>query len=98
MDRYTKVVLTLIAIALIAIAARPFFTESGWPELLSLAMAQAQLPAGVREATIPKAWGKYVGYQSGNLLFEGPDRSLRIVDLDGKPPEYPKMKWVIKFE
>ena len=98
MDRYTKVVLTLIALALIAIAARPFVTESGWPELVSLATAQGQLPAGVREATIPKAWGKYVGYQSGNLLLEGSDRSLRIVDLDGKPPEYPKMKWVIKFE
>ena len=98
MDRYTKVVLTVIALALVVIAARPLLTESGWPELLSLATAQAQLPAGVREFTAPKAWGKYVGYQSGNLLFEGADRSLRIVDLDGKPPEYPKMKWVIKFE
>ena len=98
MDRYTKAVLTVIAMALVVIAARPFFTESGWPELLSIATAQAQLPAGVREATIPKAWGKYVGYQSGNLLLEGPDHSLRVVDLDGKPPEYPKMKWVIKFE
>jgi hypothetical protein len=98
MDRYTKVVLTVIALALVVIAVRPFLTESGWPELLSIATAQAQLPAGVKEATIPKAWGKYVGYQSGNLLFEGADRSLRIVDLDGKPPEYPKMKWVIKFD
>ena len=71
MDRYTKVVLTVIALALVVIAVRPFLTESGWPELLSIATAQAQLPAGVREATIPKAWGKYVGYQSGNLLFEG---------------------------
>ena len=51
-----------------------------------------------REATIPKAWGKFLSYQSGNLLLEGPDRSLRIIDLDGKPPEYPKMKWIIKFE
>ena len=98
MDRYTKAVLTVIAMALVVIAARPFLAESGWPELLSIATAQAQLPAGVREATIPKAWGKYVGYQSGNLLLEGADHSLRIVDLDGKPPEYPKMKWVIKFE
>jgi hypothetical protein len=52
----------------------------------------------VREATIPKSWGKFMSYNSGNLLLEGPDRSLRIVDLDGRPPEFPKMKWIIKFE
>jgi hypothetical protein len=98
MDRYTKVVLSVIAVALVVIAARPFLSESGWPDVLRLAPAQAQTPPGVREATIPKAWGKYVNYQSGNLLLEGSDRSLRIVDLDGKPPEYPKMKWIIKFE
>jgi hypothetical protein len=98
MDRYTKVVLTVIAVALVVIAARPFLSESGLSDVLRLAQAQAQIPPGVREATIPKAWGKYVNYQSGNLLLEGSDRSLRIVDLDGKPPEYPKMKWIIKFE
>ena len=98
MDRYTKVVLTVIAAALVVIAARPFLSESGWPDVLRLAPAQAQTPPGVREATIPKTWGKFVNYQSGNLLLEGADRSLRIVDLDGKPPEYPKMKWIIKFE
>jgi hypothetical protein len=98
MDRYTKVVLTVIAVALVVIAARPFLSESGWPDVLRLAPAQAQTPPGVREATIPKAWGKFINYQSGNLLLEGSDRSLRIVDLDGKPPEYPKMKWIIKFE
>ena len=41
----------------------------------------------VREATIPKAWGKFMTYNSGNLLLEGPDRSLRIVDLDGPTSE-----------
>ncbi len=51
-----------------------------------------------REATIPKTWGKYVSYSGGNLQLEGPDKSIRIVDLDGKPPEYPKLKWIIKFE
>src|SRR5439155_1500100 len=47
---------------------------------------------------VPKTWGKYVSYSGGNLQLEGPDKSIRIVDLDGKPPEYPKLKWIIKFE
>jgi len=96
-DRYTKAVLTVIAVALVVIAARPLLPASGWPEALRLAPAQAQSMAA-REATIPKAWGKFHSYGGGNLLLDGPDKSLRIVDLDGKPPEYPKLKWIIKFE
>lgn len=97
MDRYTKAVLTVIAVALVVIAARPLLPQSGWPEALRLAPAQAQSMAA-REATIPKSWGKFLTYGAGNLLLEGSDRSLRVVDLDGKPPEYPKLKWIIKFE
>ena len=97
MDRYAKAVLTLIALALAVIAVRPMLPESGWPDAFRAAPAQAQSMAA-REATIPKSWGKFMSYSSGNLLLEGPDRSVRVVDLDGKPPEYPKMKWIIKFE
>jgi hypothetical protein len=96
-DRYTKAVLTVIAVALVVIAARPYFSAPGWPDALRLAPAQAQTSAA-REATIPKTWGKFLTYGGGNLLLEGPDKSFRIVDLDGKPPEYPKLKWIIKFE
>jgi hypothetical protein len=96
-DRYTKAVLTVIAVALVVIAARPFLPESSWPDALRLTPAQAQSTAA-REATIPKSWGKYMSYGGGNLLLEGSDRSLRIVDLDGKPPEYPKLKWILKWE
>jgi len=96
-DRYTKAVLTVIAVVLVVIVACPWLPESGWPDSLRLAPAQAQTMQ-VREATIPKSWGKFMSYNSGNLLLEGPDRSLRIVDLDGRPPEFPKMKWIIKFE
>ena len=96
-DRYTKAVLTIIAVALVVIAARPYFPSTSWPQVLRVAPAQAQSMAA-REATIPKAWGKLTSYGSGNLYLEGPDKSLRIVDLDGKPPEYPKLKWIIKFE
>ena len=97
LDRYTKAVLTVIAMALVVIAARPLLPASGWPDALQLAPAQAQSMAA-REATIPKSWGKFVSYSGGNLQLEGSDRSVRIVDLDGKPPEYPKLKWIIKFE
>ena len=96
-DRYTKAVLSVIAVALVVIAVRPYVPASIWPTALQVEPAQAQTMAA-REATIPKAWGKLVSYGSGTIYLEGPDKSLRIVDLDGKPPEYPKLKWIIKFE
>jgi len=97
LDRYTKAVLTVIAVALVVIAARPLLPASGWPDALQLAPAQAQSMAA-REATIPKSWGKFVSYSGGNLQLEGSDRSVRIVDLDGKPSEYCNVKWFFKFE
>ena len=99
-DRYMKAVLTVIAVALVVIAVRPYVPGSALTTAttaLQVAPAQAQTMAA-REATIPKNWGKYVSYSGGNLQLEGPDKSIRIVDLDGKPPEYPKLKWTIKFE
>jgi len=96
-DRYTKAVLSVIAIALVVLAVRPYVPAPVWPTALQVAPAQAQSMAA-REATIPRAWGKFVSYSGGNLQLEGPDHSIRIVDLDGKPPEYPKLKWIIKFE
>lgn len=98
-DRYTKAVLTVIAIALVVIAARPYFSASttSWPQVLKVSPAEAQ--SAPREGMIPKNWGKYLSYGGGNLLLEGPDKSFRVVDLDGKPSEgYPKLKWIIKFE
>jgi len=96
-DRYTKAVLTVIAVALVVIAARPYFPATIWPGALQVAPAQAQTAA--REGTIPKNWGKYLSYGGGNLLLEGPDKSFRVVDLDGKPSDgYPRLKWIIKFE
>jgi hypothetical protein len=96
-DRYTKALLTVIAVALVVIAVRPYVPGSRLTAALQVAPAQAQSMAA-REATIPKNWGKFVSYSGGNLQLEGPDKSIRIVDLDGKPPEYPKLKWIIKFE
>ncbi len=98
-DRYVKTVLTVIAVALVLIAARPWLPESPWSDAFRLAPAQAQsMVAKYGEVTIPKAWGKYLSYANGNVTLEGPDRSLRIVDVDGKPPEFPRLKLIIKFE
>jgi hypothetical protein len=93
MDRYTKVVLTVIAVALLVVAARPLV-----PAVLEQArpgLAQAQTIAPKYEVAVPKAWGRLVGYSDNNLLLEAAD-GLRIVDVEGKMPEYPKIKVFIR--
>jgi hypothetical protein len=91
-DRYTKVVLTVIALALGVIAFRPWVG----PEALTPAPALAQ--SGPQYTlTIPRAWGKVVDYDSGNLLLEGADGTLREVDIRGKAPEYPRIKSQVTF-
>jgi hypothetical protein len=95
MDRYTKMVLTVIAVALVVIAVRPLL-----PAVLEHANpgpAQAQTINPKYEVTIPKAWGKYVAYSNNNLLLEAPD-GWRIVDVEGKAPEYPKVKAFIRWQ
>jgi len=44
---------------------------------------------------VPKSWGRYVAFSNNNLLLETPDGVLRIVDVEGKAPEYPKVKVLI---
>jgi len=95
MDRYTKIVLTVIALALAVIAVRPLM-----PSVLERALpgvAQAQTTTPKYDVAIPKSWGKYVAYSNNNLLLEGPD-GLRIVDVEGKAPEYPKVKVLIRWQ
>jgi len=84
-DRYVKGVLTVIALALVAIAAHL------WRAELRPAVAVAETPARY-EVGVPKAWGKLVGFSNNNLLLESSDGLLRIVDVEGKEPEYPKIK------
>jgi hypothetical protein len=87
-DRYIKTVLTIIALALTVLAARPWLPEP--------ASAQAQVAR--YEVAIPKDWGKMVSFSNNNLLLEAPDKSLRIVDVEGKSPEYPKIKVHIRWQ
>jgi hypothetical protein len=95
-DRYTKLVLTVIAVALAVIAARPYVP--GWMEALSPDPALAQAPVAKYEVIVPKAWGKFVAFSNNNLLLEGSDGSMRIVDVEGKSPEYPKVKSLIRWQ
>ena len=83
-DRYLKTVLTVIALALAVIAVRPW--------LPAPAPAQAQTSSAKYEISVPKSWGRYVAFSNNNLLLETPDGVLRIVDVEGKAPEYPKVK------
>lgn len=98
-DRYIKTALTVIAVALAVIAVRPWLPEPG-----SLGTAlrpdpvHAQTTSPKYEVTIPKSWGKLVGYSNNNLLLEATDQTLRIVDVEGKAPEYPKVKALIRWQ
>jgi hypothetical protein len=89
-DRYTKTVLTVIALALAVIAVRPWLPEPG------AAVAQTTIPK--YDVAIPKEWGKLVAYSNNNLLLEGSDKVLRVVDIEGKAPEYPKIKALIRWQ
>ena len=90
-DRYVKGVLTVIALALVAIAAHL------WQGQLRPAAVDAQTLAKY-EVSIPKAWGKLVGFSNNNLLLESSDGLLRIVDVEGKEPEYPKVKVQVRWK
>jgi hypothetical protein len=94
-DRYTKLVLTVIALALTAIAARPWLADV--LEAVRPGPALAQTMAPKYEVAVPRAWGKLVGYSDNNLLLESAE-GLRIVDVEGKPPEYPKIKALIRWQ
>ena len=98
-DRYSKAMLTIIAAALVVIAARPLLPESGLRAWLLPEAAQAQTNAVPKyEVAIPKAWGKLVGFSNNNLLLESTDQTLRVVDIEGKAPEYPKIKVQVKWQ
>ena len=91
-DRWTKVVLSVIAVALTALAAH------AWLERLMPTTAEAQTATPKHEVALPKSWGKIVNFSNGNLLMESSDGTLRMVDVDGKSPEYPKVKVQIRWQ
>lgn len=92
LDAYTKVILTVIAIALVALAVNP------WLDKLTPGRAEAQTTVPKYEIGLPKAWGKIIGFSNNNILMEASDGTLRAVDLEGKAPEYPRVKVHMKWQ
>ena len=45
-----------------------------------------------------KAWGTFIGFSNNNLLLEAPDGTLRVVDIEGRAPEFPKIKALIHWQ
>jgi len=82
----------VIAVALVAIAV------NAWRVTLSPRGAEAQTSVAKYELTLPKAWGKIISFSNQNLLLESSDGTLRVVDLEGKPPEYPRVKVQVKWQ
>lgn len=97
-DRYSKVVLTVIAAALVTIAARPWLPGADWFQSMRPAPAHAQGAVPKYEVAVPKAWGKFIAFSNNNLLLEAPDGAWRIVDVEGKAPEYPRIKVLIRWQ
>ena len=91
-DRLTKVVLSVIAVALTALAAH------AWLERLTPITAEAATATPKYEVSLPKSWGKIVNFSNGNFLMESSDGTMRIIDVDGKSPEYPKIKVQIRWQ
>lgn len=73
-DRLTKALLALIAVALTTIAVNLWI---GDPRALVPASAEAQ----GRRMTIPKAWGKAVGFIPGHVYLENEGGTIRLVNL-----------------
>ena len=90
-DRYVKGVLTVIDLALVAIAAHL------WQGQLRPAVVDAQTLARY-EVGVPRAWGKLVGFSNNNLLLESSDGILRVIDVEGREPEYPKIKVQVRWK
>ncbi len=97
-DRYTRTVLTVIAAALVVIAASPWLPETALLDTVRPELAHAQGAVPKYEVTGPKAWGKLVAFSNNNLLLEAPDQTLRIVDVEGKAPEFPEIKALIRWQ
>jgi hypothetical protein len=89
LDAFAKAVLTVIAIALVAIAANP------WVSRWSLSPAEAQEARYV--VTIPKAWGKIIGFSNNNLLLEDREGTYRSVDLEAKS-DATRVKVLLKMQ
>ena len=96
-DRYTKGVLTIIAITLTLIVLGPWLASPPLRRGFGAAPAEAQGSKPQFENTIPRTWGKVIGYSPGNILLEASDGALREIDIRGSGPEYPRVKVLARW-
>ena len=87
-DRYLRVVLTVIAVALSAIAL------NAWMTTPTIGLSRAEAQGAQFEVAIPKAWGKIVGFSGGgDILLEDNEGTLRQVEMYGdKKKDFPRLK------
>ena len=81
-DRYTKALLTLIALALAVIAVTPWLGAARWSPALRPGNAEAQ---AARHIAVPKDWGKAVGFIPGYAYLEAADGTIRLVSIASEP-------------
>ena len=79
LDRYTHALLTLIGVALAAIAVNLWIGPAGL-RVAGPRVAEAQ--AG-KQITLPKDWGKPVGFIAGHVYLEAADGTIRLVNIGG---------------
>jgi hypothetical protein len=75
-DTFTKIILSLIAVALIAIAVENF------PKIQSVSAQEAlQKDRLYQESTVPKAWGNPVAFGS-DPAFQDASGTIRVMKVD----------------
>ena len=86
-DRYTKIALTVIALALTVLALRPFLL----PRIVTAGDLDAVFrdpkaiasDANPRKVDVPRAWGRLAGASDRSLFFEASDGTIRNYPVSG---------------
>lgn len=82
-DRFTTSLLALIGAALTLIALNPWLATLRWPDVVRPAPAEAQ---AVRTISVPRDWGKAVGFIPGYAWLEAADGTIRLVSIGTTEP------------
>ncbi len=79
LDHYTKAILTVIALALLAVVVRPLVGVPRVEATLGDLLKDSPGLTGEKvTVTIPRAWGRFVGLFDHKLYFEAADGTIRL--------------------